>query len=292
MYRPITYLLWMAMLVVVAQSSKLYRDGHGGELLLPLGDRSFADAVVHFERRTPYSLKNSIPEHALGVPDRRSLALSCGGSVVVAFRDNLLTDIEGADLHIFEIGPKVEPTSVAISMDGKVWREVGEVAGGKSQIDIAPFVKPDEAFAFVRLVDLKSACHGRYPGADIDAVAAIGSTVQLSLASTLLFDTGKHTLKPSAFSQLHSLLRRDTYRKMHLRIVGHTDDRGGEAYNLALSLRRAKAVKAYLIEYEGFEASRITLAGYGESRPLLPNTTPANRAKNRRVLLSFSADEE
>lgn len=74
-------------------------------------------------------------------------------------------------------------------------------------------------------------------------------------------------------------------------IEGHTDDRGGAEHNLTLSQRRAEAVRTWLIAH-GVAAIRLTARGYGLTRPLVPNITPANRARNRRVQFTIreSAD--
>jgi outer membrane protein OmpA-like peptidoglycan-associated protein len=68
-------------------------------------------------------------------------------------------------------------------------------------------------------------------------------------------------------------------------IVGYTDNSGSDAYNLALSERRAKAVAAYL-ESKGIAPGRIVASGAGESQPIADNATPEGRAQNRRVVLS------
>ncbi len=76
------------------------------------------------------------------------------------------------------------------------------------------------------------------------------------------------------------LLRNPQIR--HVEIQGHTDDRGSTELNQDLSQRRAEAVRTWLIS-AGIDGSRITAVGYGRSRPLSPNITSANRARNRRV---------
>ena len=65
-------------------------------------------------------------------------------------------------------------------------------------------------------------------------------------------------------------------------IAGHTDSTGPEAYNLRLSVRRARAVKEFLVKC-GIEAQRLIPKGYGEDRPLASNETKEGRRKNRRV---------
>jgi OOP family OmpA-OmpF porin len=64
--------------------------------------------------------------------------------------------------------------------------------------------------------------------------------------------------------------------------VGHTDSIGSEAYNQRLSVRRAEAVKAYLVS-KNIEANRIYTEGKGEKQPVADNKTREGRAKNRRV---------
>ena len=71
-------------------------------------------------------------------------------------------------------------------------------------------------------------------------------------------------------------------QNVKLDIVGHTDSTGTEAYNQALSVRRAQAVRAYLIA-AGIDAARLTASGKGESSPIASNDTRDGRAKNRRV---------
>ncbi|MEZ5537259.1 MAG: VWA domain-containing protein [Thiolinea sp.] len=159
---------------------KEYSDGRGGAVYFPHGDQSFVDEVVSFSKGEPGAEeKESDPEAVLGAPDHAGktgyLTLGCEGTVTFAFKDNALIDIEGYDLHVFEVGPDVEPTRLEISKNGEEWVDIGKISGGKAEIDINEYVEPDDVFKFVRLTDLKSRCGGRTPGADIDAIGAIGS---------------------------------------------------------------------------------------------------------------------
>ena len=160
---------------------KSYPDGHDGEVFFPCGDLSFADEVVSFTSGEPkaWAEADRIPEEALGIPDYDGndnyLTLGCGGVLVVRFTDNSLIDIDGPDLYVFEIGPAVEPTDLAISRDGESWVEIGRIAGGRAEVDVADFVDGPEPYSHVRLIDGRTDCGGEYPGADIDAIGAIGA---------------------------------------------------------------------------------------------------------------------
>ena len=76
------------------------------------------------------------------------------------------------------------------------------------------------------------------------------------------------------------MLRNPQITKIELQ--GHTDNVGSADHNLDLSQRRADSVRRWLIEQGGVEASRLEAKGYGMTRPLVPNITPSNRARNRR----------
>jgi outer membrane protein OmpA-like peptidoglycan-associated protein len=69
---------------------------------------------------------------------------------------------------------------------------------------------------------------------------------------------------------------------VRIEIAGHTDSDGSEAYNQTLSEERAASVLNYLVEH-GVSARRLTTVGYGETRPVVPNTSAANKAQNRRI---------
>ena len=274
------------------QGPKSYPDGHGGEVFFPVGDISFADEVGSFTSGEPKARaeKHRIPEATLGIPDydgvqgNNYLTLGCGGVLVVRFTDNSLIDIDGPDLYVFEIGPAVEPTDLAISLDGESWVEVGRIAGGRADVDIAEFVDGSEQYSHVRLTDGRSRCDGNYPGADIDAVGAIGSGIKVQLDSTVLFASGKAVLRPEAEAELAKvadLIR--AHEGARVVIEGHTDHVGPNEMNQALSEKRAAAVESYLAAAGGMESITFISQGYGEKRPVASNETSEGRQLNRRV---------
>ncbi len=284
----------MAAPVLPVGAAQSYPDGHGGEVAFPQGDASFADAVVHYSSGDPKPREKSAdPQAALGVPDIAEhedggyTTLGCGGELVLTFDDNALIDVPGPDLYVFEIGPDVEPTAMAVSNDGEAWTRIGRISGGKAEIDLAPYVSGNIDFSYVRLVDLKSSCSGKTPGADIDAVGAIGSAQRIALDSAVLFDSGEYQLKPAASQAIDEVLTRIEDRgATSVVVAGHTDAVGSAEDNQTLSLNRAAAVADYLVEHGGFSAERVTREAFGETRPIASNQTPAGRAKNRRVELT------
>jgi OOP family OmpA-OmpF porin len=82
-------------------------------------------------------------------------------------------------------------------------------------------------------------------------------------------------------------LTSDELAGVSLTIVGHTDDRGSEAYNQRLSEQRANSVANYLRDKFAVGADRLTVVGEGESMPLVAETTAEARAQNRRVEMTF-----
>ena len=106
---------------------------------------------------------------------------------------------------------------------------------------------------------------------------------KVSFAAETLFDFDKSAVKPAGKAALDDLLRK--LKGMDTEVVvtvGHTDSVGSNEYNQKLSLRRAEAVKAYLVS-KGVETSRVYTEGKGETQPLADNATAEGRAKNRRV---------
>jgi OmpA-OmpF porin, OOP family len=102
-------------------------------------------------------------------------------------------------------------------------------------------------------------------------------------AKTILFDTSKSTFQKQTFPVLQAITAiLKEYPESKFSIEGHTDSDGKDAANQTLSENRAAAVKNYLVE-NGINSSRLTSAGFGESKPIDVNTTKAGKANNRRV---------
>jgi OOP family OmpA-OmpF porin len=98
------------------------------------------------------------------------------------------------------------------------------------------------------------------------------------------FDFDKSVIKQKYHHEIGNLADvMKKYPDLKITLEGHTDNVGGLAYNEKLSQRRVDAVKKYLVEKFGIEASRLSAKGYGEIRPIASNATKEGRQKNRRV---------
>lgn len=97
------------------------------------------------------------------------------------------------------------------------------------------------------------------------------------------FRSGSTELAPESLPRLDSVVEYMTYKKSaRIEIAGHTDNVGPAKTNKALSERRAKACRDYLIR-KGIDGSRIEAVGYGDEQPLASNDTEAGRQQNRRI---------
>lgn len=106
-------------------------------------------------------------------------------------------------------------------------------------------------------------------------------------ARTILFDTGKASLKPETTRVFVDIIRiLNEYPNARFTVEGHTDSVGSAKLNQELSDKRANSVRDFLIE-EGIDASRLQAIGYGEDRPIASNNTRAGRTQNRRVEINL-----
>lgn len=274
---------------VVAQNVS-YPDGHGGKIDLPQGKVSFADDVIKFIPGTPKAIPAACDSlEVLGEPDFAGVAenfisLGCGGSLVLRFTDNALINISGPDLFVFEVGKFVETTSLEISKNGQTWIKVGEISGGTTSVDIEKFTKPGDVFHYIKLTDLNTDCSGNWPGADIDAVAAIGSGKQIDLKCSLLFDVNEFVLLNASKEELDKVLEQiNVLKPSKIIIEGHTDNTGMETSNQVLSQKRAQSVFNYFIQKNTTLKNKLSIIGYGSTIPIADNSTKEGKESNRRV---------
>lgn len=111
--------------------------------------------------------------------------------------------------------------------------------------------------------------------------------VRISLAASTFFPSAKAKLRRPALAALDKIAKFLKTAPNKIVIEGHTDDEpvsGGEfESNWELGASRATSVVRYLVKVHGFDPKRLSAISYADTKPLVPNTTPENRAKNRRI---------
>ncbi len=136
------------------------------------------------------------------------------------------------------------------------------------------------------LVPVAAAAETAAPAAAAPAAKPAPAPVaasKVTYAADAFFDFDKSVLKPEGKAKLDDLVGK--IKDINLEVViavGHTDSIGTDAYNQKLSVRRAEAVKAYLVS-KGIEKNRVYTEGKGKKQPVADNKTKEGRAKNRRV---------
>jgi outer membrane protein OmpA-like peptidoglycan-associated protein len=168
---------------------------------------------------------------------------------------------------------------------------IGKQVGGTARGAIIGAVVGGAAGAIIgRQMDQKAEeIAATIPGATVQRV---GEGIAITFDSGLLFPYDSSDLLPAGRTNLQSLatsLAADP--ESEVLIVGHTDSRGSDSYNQALSERRAQAAASILTSY-GVSSTRIRTAGRGESEPIASNETDVGRQENRRVEIAVFASEE
>ena len=115
------------------------------------------------------------------------------------------------------------------------------------------------------------------------SVTRNGQQIILNMPGNVTFDTGEATIKPQFYEVLNSVaLVLAEFNRTIVDVDGFTDSVGSEVSNLDLSRRRARSVAEYLASRR-VDPRRLSMQGFGESRPIAPNQTRQGRSQNRRV---------
>lgn len=129
----------------------------------------------------------------------------------------------------------------------------------------------------------KAAMEQATQGTGVSVVQTADNQLKLDIPSDVSFDSGRYDIKSNlqpVLNRFATTLNQNTVTTV--KIVGHTDDTGSDAVNNPLSINRASATRDYLVSH-GVATNRISIDGRGSREPVADNSTPAGRAKNRRV---------
>jgi outer membrane protein OmpA-like peptidoglycan-associated protein len=180
--------------------------------------------------------------------------------------------------------------AIGAGAGGTIGAIIGKAAGNTALGAIIGGAVGGTAGAFIgKKMDKQAAqIKQTVPGA---TVTRAGEGIIVKFDSGILFDVDKADLKPDALSNLQSLAKSmQDNPETNISIIGHTDSTGTAEHNMELSMRRAGAVKTYLIT-SGVADARLTATGKGDTESIASNTTPEGRAKNRRVEIIITANQ-
>ncbi|MDO7834533.1 OmpA family protein [Sphingobium sp. HBC34] len=124
-------------------------------------------------------------------------------------------------------------------------------------------------------------------GTGVDVIRD-GDNLLLRMPSGITFATDSSVVQPQfqpTLNDVGAILAQ--YPKTYIDVLGHTDSDGADAYNQALSERRARSVADYLVS-RGVQSARIATRGYGETQPIASNATAEGKASNRRVEIKIA----
>jgi OOP family OmpA-OmpF porin len=120
-----------------------------------------------------------------------------------------------------------------------------------------------------------------------------GLEKKISMQLNINFNVNSVTIRSTDLDQLKQMAElMKTYPDTTALIEGHTDNRGAASRNLDISQRRAQSIKKYFTDTFGISPERITVEGFGETRPIATNETPEGRRKNRRVVVILHGNTE
>lgn len=123
-------------------------------------------------------------------------------------------------------------------------------------------------------------------------IERIGEGIKITFDSGILFATNSSDLQPVAKTNIEKLaVILNKYEDTNILVEGHTDSTGSDDYNMGLSEKRAGSVANHA-KSNGVKGDRFTIVGYGESQPVMSNSTAAGRQANRRVEIAIFANDD
>jgi len=142
------------------------------------------------------------------------------------------------------------------------------------------------------IINARDACPDSFQGADVNNNGCGSETVTKKRLKLLVnFAADSSQVEAKYYPEIEKLAEfMLEYPSVTVVIEGHTSIKGGAAYNKALSLKRAKAIKSLLVNKYGVDNTRVTAVGYGFERLLLEGNDEYINARNRRIVAEISSD--
>ncbi len=228
----------------------------------------------------------TLPAGYASVSDGKAV-FNYANMVYAPYQYHAILTAYGLELNAEEVASRLGNISYAKIKDGKV--AFGKVSTAYNRSEwtkiLGCYVIPVVIVEVVILDtdgdgvnDDVDACPGSPRGIKVDERGCWTHDAELLFA----FDSSK--IKTTYYSELDAAKQVfDAHPNMNVQIDGYTCNMGPAEYNQGLSVRRAEAVKNYLVNKAGVNANRLTVKGFGETDPAYPNDTITNREKNRRV---------
>lgn len=142
-----------------------------------------------------------------------------------------------------------------------------------------------------KMQEKKAAMEQATQGTGVAVTQTPDNQLKLNIPSDISFDTGRSDIKANLRPILDQFAAGlSSQANTEVRIIGHTDNTGGDSVNDPLSVQRASSARSYLAQ-RGVDANRIAIDGKGERAPIADNNTEAGRAQNRRVEI-FLAEKQ
>lgn len=296
---------------IAADGRTLYfaSDGHPGLGGLDLFVSFLTDTGWTVPRNLGYPLNS--PEHEMGI------VIDAHGDEAYIALKNRSDGLGGADIYYFRLWPELRPERSASYVRGRVMdaQSQGPVAAQVYVLDpqtrdtLRAITANFATGEFLLSLPLGqrylffAEAKGYLPHSEFFDLSQKDTAYVIEIAlrkvekgasmtlRNVFFDFDKATLRPESEVELRKvaeILRQNP--GWRIEVQGHTDSLGNPAYNQNLSQRRAEAVRQFLIG-QGIAAPRITVRGYGATRPIAPNATEDGRARNRRVEVVFLSKE-
>jgi len=192
----------------------------------------------------------------------------------------------------------IMPGSITQGQSGKLTWTSQDATGCDIEPNIGP-VQPQGSMDVTPSVDTTYTltCTGAGGTAESTAGLSVAAPApkkeQLCQTLNIEFETGKADIPERYHDDLKKVADfMKEFPQVKGVIEGHTDNRGGKAYNERLSGKRAQSVKNYLVDKFGIDGSRLGVKGYGYSKPIATNATAEGRQKNRRIVADFGCVEK